>query len=110
VIPYYPLSDQMLGEIIRLQLSRIQKRVADNYQIPLTYDEEVVRLIASRCTEIESGGRMIDAILTNTVLSRISKEYLMAIAAERKLRAIRLGVENADFHCQFDYIDESVAG
>ena len=68
MIPYYPLSDEMLANITRLQLGRIVKRVSDHHKIPFTYDDEAVKLIVSRCTEVESGGRMIDAILTNTVL------------------------------------------
>ena len=75
-IPYYPLSDAMLGEIVRLQLNRIKKRVEARYKIPFTYTEDVVKLVVSRCTEGESGGRMIDAILTNTMLPDISKEFL----------------------------------
>jgi len=76
VIPYYPLNDEMIGAIARLQLGRIAKRVQENHRVPFTYDDAVVRLIASRCTELESGGRMIDAILTNTMLPRISEEFL----------------------------------
>ena len=66
----------MVGNIARLQLGRITKRVAENHKVPFTYDDAVVKLIVSRCTEIESGGRMIDAILTNTMLPRISQEIL----------------------------------
>src|SRR5438552_2004785 len=76
VIPYYPLSDEMLKSIIRLQLSRIQKRVSENREITFGYDDAVVDLIASRCTEVESGGRMVDAILTQTLLPEISRELL----------------------------------
>src|SRR3954462_5772112 len=76
VIPYYPLSDEMMGMIVRLQLGRIQKRVKENHKLPLEYDDEVVKLIVSRCNEVESGGRMVDAILTNTVLPHISREFL----------------------------------
>ena len=64
VVPYYPLSDVMLLSIIKLQLNRVVKRVAENQDIALTYSDAVVNLIASRCTEIESGGRMVDAIVT----------------------------------------------
>ena len=71
-VPYYPLSDEMIGNIARLQVRRIQKRIEANHGIPLTYDDEVIKLIGSRCTELESGGRMIDAILTNTVLPTIA--------------------------------------
>src|SRR5690606_5909687 len=69
-IPYYPLSDEMVSSIARLQLRRIEKRIVQNHEVPFVYDDEVVKLIVSRCTELESGARMIDAILTNTLLPR----------------------------------------
>ncbi len=75
---YFPLSDEMLGNIIRLQLNRIKKRVAENHKAEFSYSDEVVKLIGSRCTEIESGGRMIDAILTNTILPRLSEGVWIA--------------------------------
>ncbi|HEY9029417.1 MAG TPA: type VI secretion system ATPase TssH, partial [Burkholderiaceae bacterium] len=75
-IPYYPLSDEMLGKIVELQLNRIKKRVEARYKIPFVYDDDVVKLVVSRCTETESGGRMIDAILTNTMLPDISRAFL----------------------------------
>src|SRR5207244_1872397 len=76
VIPYFPLNDKMIGAIARLQLGRIEKRIQENHKVPFSYDDEVVKLISSRCTELESGGRMIDAILTNTVLPKISEAFL----------------------------------
>ncbi len=75
-IPYFPLSNQMLGSIVKLQLDRIVKRVKANHDIDLAYGQDVVDLIVSRCTEVESGGRMIDTILTNTMLPQISVELL----------------------------------
>ena len=101
VIPYFPLSDEMLASIVRLQLARITKRVQQNHKIPFEYDEEAVKLIVNRCTELESGGRMIDAILTNTVLPRISCEYLTRLSASQPLTSIRLGVADADFSYDF---------
>ena len=80
VIPYYPLSEVMLRSIIRLQLGRIQKRVQANHGVPFTYGDDVVQLVLSRCNEVESGGRVIDAILTNTVLPKISREYLTRLS------------------------------
>jgi type VI secretion system protein VasG len=102
VIPYYPLGDSMLARIVRLQLGRIARRVTDHHDIPFEYDEEAVRLIVSRCTELESGGRMIDAILTNTVLPQVSREFLTRTLQNRELKAIRLGVANGDFALAFD--------
>jgi type VI secretion system protein VasG len=97
VIPYYPLPDTILGSIVRLQLDRIARRIAEQHKVPFTYDDAAVKLVVSRCTEVESGGRMIDAILTNTILPRISEEYLARMVAGRQLGAITLGVRNGDF-------------
>src|SRR5262249_36500740 len=81
VVPYYPLPDEVLGDIVRLQLDRIVRRIAEHHRVPFTYEDAVVKLVASRCTEVESGGRMIDPILTNAILPRISEEYLMRTIA-----------------------------
>jgi type VI secretion system protein VasG len=102
VIPYYPLSDDMLGNIVRLQLNRIAKRVDEHHRIPFTYGDDAVKLIVSRCTEVESGGRMIDAILTNTVLPAVSREFLTRTMAGQPLNGVRLAVANNDFDYQFE--------
>ncbi|HEX2830703.1 MAG TPA: type VI secretion system ATPase TssH [Burkholderiales bacterium] len=102
VIPYYPLSDEMMGAIVRLQLGRIQKRVKENHKLPLEYDDEVVKLIVSRCNEVESGGRMVDAILTNTVLPHISREFLSRLVEAKPVSRVRLSVADGDFQYAFD--------
>ena len=102
VIPYYPLSDDMLAAIVRLQLGRIERRIAENHKLPFEYDDGVVKLVVSRCTEGESGGRMIDAILTNTVLPRISEEFLKRMVEGRAVERVRIGVAGADFRYDFD--------
>ncbi|MFO0818806.1 MAG: type VI secretion system ATPase TssH [Pirellulales bacterium] len=96
-IPYYPLNDYMLSNITRLQLDRIRKRIAEHQKLPFTYDDEVVKLIVSRCTEIDSGGRMIDAILTNTLLPHISKELLTRMVSGKPVERIQVSVENGEF-------------
>jgi len=101
-IPYYPLSDEMIGNIARLQLGRIAKRVGGNHKLPFTYDDEVVKLIVSRCTELESGGRMIDTILTNTLLPVISKELLTRMMEGKTASRIAVSVKDSDFHYDFD--------
>ena len=100
-IPYYPLSDEMLRAIIRLQLGRIEKRIRQNYGIPFTLTDEVVQLIASRCTEMESGGRMIDAILTNSVLPAISRQFLERTAQGGTLKRVHIGVAEGNFAYEF---------
>jgi type VI secretion system protein VasG len=102
VIPYYPLNDEMLGAIIKLQLRRIQKRVMQSHSVPFTYDEDVVKLIASRCTEMESGGRMIDAILTNTVLPRVSEQFLRMMMEGRAVQKVHISVAEGDFAYAFE--------
>ena len=101
-IPYYPLSDAMLGQIVALQLRRIQKRVEARYQIPFSYSDEVVKLVVSRCTESESGGRMIDAILTNTMLPDVSREFLGRMMEGKPIGEVRVGVADGSFNYAFD--------
>ncbi len=101
-IPYYPLSDQMIGNIARLQLGRVAIRLQESHGLPLRYDDEVVRLIVSRCTEVESGGRMIDAILTNTLLPRISQELLTRMLEGRPSTHIAVSVDHNEFRYAFD--------
>src|SRR5690606_27314360 len=100
-IPYYPLSDSMLGRIIRLQLDRVVSRVKARHDIALSYDDEVVKLIASRCTEPESGGRMIDAILTNTLLAQVSRELLERMSQSLPTSQISVTVDGTDFKYAF---------
>jgi type VI secretion system protein VasG len=102
VIPYYPLDDAMLAAVIRLQLARIGRRIAQQYRVSFTYDDAVVGQIARRCTELASGGRMIDAILTNTLLPRVSKEFLGRLVEGRTVGKVEVGVCDGDFTYAFD--------
>ena len=102
VIPYYPLSEDMVRKITRLQLGRIEQRVRENHKVPFTYDDAVVDLVQSRCTELESGGRMIDAILTNTVLPRLSEEFLKRMLEGKEIKRAHISVTDGDFSYSFD--------
>ncbi|WP_369915022.1 type VI secretion system ATPase TssH [Xanthomonas sp. NCPPB 3005] len=101
-IPYYPLSDAMLGEIVKLQLNRIKQRVEARYKIPFDFDEDVVKLVVGRCTESESGGRMIDAILTNSMLPEISREFLNRMIASRPIAGVNVRADEDGFAYVFD--------
>jgi type VI secretion system protein VasG len=101
-IPYYPLSDEMLGKIVELQLGRIKKRVEARYKMPFNVDADVVKLVVSRCTESESGGRMIDAILTNTMLPEISREFLERMMRGEAIKGVKVGVTDNEFSYSFD--------
>nr|WP_288452724.1 type VI secretion system ATPase TssH [uncultured Pseudomonas sp.] len=100
-IPYYPLSDDMLKAITRLQLERIKKRIESTHKVPFSYDDAVVDLVVSRCTENESGGRQIDAILTNSMLPDMSREFLGRLLEGKPLAGVQVSVQNQDLHYEF---------
>jgi len=108
-IPYYPLANDTLARIVRLQLGRIQKRIAEQHGIDFGYGDDAVQLVIKRCTEVESGGRMIDAILTHTVLPTVSREFLSCLADGRKLASIRLETAGDDFAYRYGYAEDAVA-
>ncbi|MDQ1832435.1 type VI secretion system ATPase TssH [Massilia scottii] len=96
-IPYYPLAPAMLEQIIRLQLDRIKARVEQRYGIRFGYSDAVVELVTLRCTESESGGRMIDAILTNSMLPDISRQFLTRTMEGSAPADIEVGVAHGEF-------------
>jgi type VI secretion system protein VasG len=100
-LPYFPLSPEMLQLIVRLQLNRIVKRIAENHEIEFSYGDEVVELIVSRCTELDSGGRMIDAILTNSMLPEVSIELLNKQMGGGEVNKIEVGVKDGEFDYSF---------
>ncbi|PPU74350.1 ClpV1 family T6SS ATPase [Xanthomonas cucurbitae] len=100
-IPYYPLSNAMLGQIVRLQLNRIKKRIEERYKIPFDYDDSVVELVVSRCTGSESGGRMIDAILTNSMLPKMSREFLGRLAHHASIGGVGMSTNPDGFSYLF---------
>ncbi len=101
-IPYYPLSPDMIGQITRLQLNRIMKRVQESHGVPVSFDDSVVDTIVDRCQELESGGRMIDSILTNSMLPEISGEFLRRMMMGEDINAVNVSVEDGEFTYQFE--------
>jgi type VI secretion system protein VasG len=102
VVPYYPITDKNLQVIIKLQLGRIARRTEANHKIPFSYTDKVVELIASRCTEVESGARMVDAILTHTLLPAISEELLKRLMEGKTAKRVHIGVKDSNFTYAFD--------
>jgi type VI secretion system protein VasG len=92
VVPYYPVRDEALKKIIVLKLNKIQRRIQENHKISLTYDDKFVDAVASRCTEVESGARNVDNILTNSLLPDISRQILGRMAEGEKLSSIHVGI------------------
>jgi type VI secretion system protein VasG len=96
-IPYYPLSGDMLGGIVRLQLNRIGKRIADNHSAKFIYDDAVVEKIVSMCNDPDSGGRMVDNIVTNTLLPALSRQILNKAISGEEIVEAKVGVESGEF-------------
>ena len=80
IVPYFPITDDNMKLIIRLKLNRIVNRMADNRQIQFIYDDAIIDAVAERCTEVDSGARNVDHILTNTLLPEMSRELLSRMA------------------------------
>jgi type VI secretion system protein VasG len=97
IVPYYPIRDEALKQIIVLKLEKIQKRLAENHRIKLTWDVTLLDEIAGRCTEVESGARNVDHILTNTLLPDLSRQLLSGIAEGTKPSEIHIGIQDGGF-------------
>jgi type VI secretion system protein VasG len=92
IIPYYPIRDEALKRIIGLKLGKIKRRLFENHKINLICEDALTEEVARRCTEVESGARNVDNVLTNTLLPEISRQILGRIAEGQKLDSIRVGV------------------
>jgi type VI secretion system protein VasG len=92
IIPYLPVRDEVLEQIIVLKLGKIQRRVQETHRVNLVCDDAVIHSVAARCTEVESGARNVDNILTNTLLPDVSRMLLEGLVAGQKPSAIRVGI------------------
>lgn len=102
VVPYYPISKEMLHTIIKLNLRKVEKRVRENHKLPFTYDDAVPELIAQRCTELERGARMVDAMITNSLLPEIGRELLSRLAAGSEVKRVHVAAKDGNFGFAFD--------
>ncbi len=103
IVPYFPLGDQVLRQIIQLQLKKIGDRMRANHKARFEYDETVINAIAGRCKEVESGARNVDHILTGSMLPAISQEVLNRMADARPISRVHVGVDGSG---QFTYTVE----
>ncbi len=92
IIPYYPIRDEAMKTIIKLKIGKIQRRLAETHRITLSYEPVLIEEVAKRCTEVESGARNVDNILTNTMLPDISKQILGKIAEGERPDSVRVGI------------------
>ncbi len=94
IVPYFPVRDEALKQIIRLKIAKIQRRLHETHKIALAYDDSVLDEVAKRCTEVESGARNVDNILSNTMLPEISRQVLARMAEETPTERVRIGVSS----------------
>jgi type VI secretion system protein VasG len=92
VIPYYPLPDDILLDIIRLKLDRIKNRIEENHKADFSYSDEVVEAVLARCTEVDSGARNVDHILNGTMLPEIAETVLARMAEGKPIKKVRVAV------------------
>ena len=98
IVPYYPVRDENLQRIVRLKLAKIARRLHEVHRVTLEHGEDLVLQVAARCTEVESGARNVDNILTNTLLPEVSTLLLTALVEGRKASAVRVSVsQQGDF-------------
>ena len=102
VVPYRSLGDEEIRTIVELKLAHIQDRVEGNHRVELTYGEELVTAIAARCTEVDSGARNVDHILTNTLLPGLATRFLERMAAEEETSGVHVSLDDSgDFAYRF---------
>lgn len=92
-VPYYPISDDILRLIIKLQLGKIKKRIADNHGAAFSYDDSVIDTVAKRCTDVDSGARNVYNILTGTLLPEMSGEVLSRMASGDGIKSVHVTVD-----------------
>lgn len=102
VIPFYPITSDLLRRIVELNLRRLEQRIRTNHKVPFTYTLEVIDLVARRCGELERGARIVEAMITNTILPMIGREVLARALAGRALSRIHVTVANGDFVLEFE--------
>ena len=95
VIPYYPIADDVLAQIIRLKLGRIQRRIASNHKAAFVFDDALVEAVLARCTEVDSGARNVDNILNGTLLPEIAESVLAKMAAGASIGKIKVSANKA---------------
>ncbi len=96
IVPYYPLGDDVICSIVRLKLERIRIRFSENHRVAFRYSDELVAAIAARCTEVDSGARNVDHLLTQTLLPEISAELLSRMAAGQICTGINADIDEAE--------------
>jgi type VI secretion system protein VasG len=103
VVPYYPISDDVLAEIVELKLAHIRARIAENHRALFAWDESLVDAVLARCTEVDSGARNVDHILNGTLLPELAQHVLGRIAQGERIERIAVrALETGAFEYKVD--------
>lgn len=107
IVPYYPLHDDLLVRIIHHKIGKITARIEKQYQTKVEYSDDVVELILSRCTEVDSGARNVDNILNSSVLPELATQILMALADQKLPKLIKIDSKDNDIIYSLDPVAKS---
>ena len=102
VIPYIPLSDDILTEIAAIQINKIIKRVKKHYNAELIYNDDVIEYIIANCQNAGSGARNIHTILQNRVLPLLSEVLLSSMIDDKEIYSISLLVKDNEFELELN--------
>jgi type VI secretion system protein VasG len=99
IIPYYPLEQDILGQIANMQLETIKQRIQNNYQVELTYSKKLISHIVEQCQQSDAGARQISLLLNNTLLPQMAQSILSALSSEKEFDQVSVDIDKNN---QFD--------
>ena len=103
IVPFYPIGSDVMGDIVRIKLGKVLKRLAQSHQLELVYGDELVEHIAARCTDVDSGARNVDHILNNSLLPQLATEILSRLSDDNDFTRLNLGIgEDGNFAIEFE--------
>jgi type VI secretion system protein VasG len=94
IVPFYPISDEVLRKIVVLKLGRIKRRIEENHKAGVDFSDDLVDFIATRCNDIDSGARDVDALLTHTLLAKISEALLERLTGGKAVKRVGASVKD----------------
>ena len=97
IVPYFPITDKNMRIIVKLKLDRIANRMLENRDVSFRYNEDLIESVANRCTEVESGARNVDHILTNTLMPDMSRELLSRMATGEQIKEVKVSLDGEGF-------------
>ena len=108
IVPYFPLHDDLLVRIIHHKIGKITARIEKQYQTRVEYTDDLVELLLSRCTEVDSGARNVDNILNSSVLPELATQILMALADQNLPKLIKIDSKDNEIEYLLDPVEKAV--